>query len=117
MEKDGDKIKRAWKHFFSAELTFPGYKNISADSVTLSFNRDIILDPYNKVSIGENESEKPGPSTESLQKWLGKIATNMRSIYNARPEHRTTADALFWIVSGIVSLETIGWAIRFFTGD
>jgi hypothetical protein len=117
VEKDGDKIKRAWKHFFGSEFTFAGYKNASADSVTLSVNRDIILDPYNKLNIGENASDKPSFKGESLQKWLGKISTNMRSIYNSRPEHRTTANALFWIVTVIVLIETIGWAVRFFIGD
>jgi hypothetical protein len=115
VEKDGEKIKRAWKHFFGSEFTFTGYKNASADSVTLSFNRDIILDPFNKVRIGENESDKPDNKGKSLIKWLGKISTNMRSIYNSRPEHRTTANALFWLFLGIDCLIFIGWAIKFFT--
>ena len=114
-EKDG-KIVRAWKHFYSAEIHFSGYKNISGDSVTLSFAQDIILDPFNKVKVGESTNEKPRPGSQDLTKWIAKIATNMRHLYSAKRESRTAADLLFWLIAGIDVIMAIGWAIRYFTG-
>jgi hypothetical protein len=114
-EKDG-KFNRAWKHFYNAEIPFSGYKNISGDSVTLSFARDIILDPYNKIKVGENPNEKPRASTQDLTKWIAKIATNMRHIYSAKRETRTMGDVLFWLIVGVDIIIAIGWAIRYFTG-
>lgn len=116
VEKVDGKYKRGWKHFYNAELPFPGYKNISGDSVTLGFARDIILDPYNKIKIGESTSEKPKADDRSLKKWISKIATNMRHIYSTKREVRTTGDVIFWLIVGIDIVLVLGWAIRFFTG-
>jgi hypothetical protein len=114
-EQDG-KIKRAWKHFYNAEIPFAGYKNISGDSVTLSFSRDIILDPYNKIKVGDNPNEKPRANSTDLKNWIAKIATNMRHIYSHKRETRTVGDVLFWLIVGVDILMAIGWAIKYFTG-
>lgn len=114
-EKDG-KFHRAWKHFYNAEIPFAGYKNISGDSVTLSFSRDIILDPFNRIKTGDNPNEKPRANSDELKKWIAKIATNMRHVYSAKRESHTTADMLFWLIAGIDTIMVIGWAIRYFTG-
>ena len=116
VEKVDGKYKRAWKHFYNAEIPFSGYKNTSGDSVTLGYSRDIILDPYNKIKTGETPSEKPKTDTKSLKEWISKIATNMRHIYSTKRETRTTGDVIFWLITGIDVVLIIGWAIRFFTG-
>jgi hypothetical protein len=68
LEKSGDTIKRAWKHFFCNELPFPGYKNISAGMVTPGFGRDIILDLFDKIPKGEEISDKPDHKNPSILK-------------------------------------------------
>jgi len=85
VEKSKGELIRAWKHFFGNQLYFPGYKNISADTVTLGFARDIILDPFNKVPTGEAVSEKPkAKDAQGLKKWIAKVAENQRHIYRSK---------------------------------
>jgi len=116
VEKADGKYKRAWKHFYNAELPFSGYKNVSGDSVTLGFSRDIILDPFNRIKMGESPSEKPRTDEKSLKSWIAKIATNMRHIYSTKRETRTAGDVIFWLIVGIDIVLVLGWAIRYFTG-
>ncbi len=73
VEKKDDVITRGWKHFYRNQFPFPGYKNIKADQVTLSFDRDIILDPF---GIVEKEKEAPDKS----KKILGDVAGDAREI-------------------------------------
>ncbi len=85
VEKAKGELVRGWKHFFGNQLYFPGYKNIGADTVTLGFARDIILDPFGKIPIGVAVSEKPkAKDSEGLRKWIAKIATNQRHIYQTK---------------------------------
>lgn len=85
VKKDGDIVK-GWKHFFKNQFPFGGYSGIGADMVTLSFDRDIILDPYNLVS----NKEKPGEvvaqdskgngkgQLKSVQPWLVEVGNARR---------------------------------------
>jgi len=116
VEKKDGKLVRAWKHFYGAEIPFAGYKNISADAVTLGFNRDIILDPFNKIKVGDEVSKKPSLIGDSLNKWIARIAENMRHVYRGKRTTRTTGDVVTWLIVGIDCLMGIGWAIRFMTG-
>lgn len=58
VEKDKDEIIRGWKHFYRNQFPFAGYKGIKPDQVTLSYDRDIILDPYNLIRGDEGNPEK-----------------------------------------------------------
>lgn len=116
VEKENGLFKRAWKHFFGSEIPFRGYKNISADSVTLGFSRDIILDPFGKVPKGKSTSQKPDSDPKSIKDWIAKIAENMRHQYSNKRETRTAGDAIFWVIIGIDIIMLIGWAVRFFIG-
>lgn len=117
VEKEDGKYARAWKHFYGAELPFPGYKNISADSVTLGFARDIILDPFNKIPIGTETSKKPSLVGEtSLKNWIAKIGQNMRHVYRSHRQTRTTGDVITWLIIGVDCLLALGWIIRFSLG-
>lgn len=60
--KDGD-IVRGWKHFYRNQFPFAGYKGIPRDQVTLSFDRDIILDPY---GLSENDKDNPEKRGQAL---------------------------------------------------
>lgn len=117
VEMDGDKMKRAWKHFYNTELPFPGYKSISAGLVTLGFPRDIILDPFDKIPKGTEMNKKPNlESAAGLKDWISKIAENMRHIYRAKRTTSTSVDVITWVLIGILVAECLGWLIKFTTG-
>lgn len=58
IEKDKEEIKRGWKHFYRNQFPFAGYKNMKRGQVTLSFDRDIILDPYGIIANDVDNPEK-----------------------------------------------------------
>lgn len=117
VEMDGDRMKRGWKHFYGSEFAFSGYKGISADTVTLGFPRDIILDPYDKIAKGDDVSKKPDlKNPASLIRWIAKIAENMRHIYRAKRTVSTRMNPLDWIMIGIICVEALAWLIRYTTG-
>jgi len=79
VEKNGKKeIVKAWKHFYCAQIPFSGFKKIHADMVTLGFDRDFILDLFNKVPVQTNSSGKPDKSEESIKKWTAQVAESQR---------------------------------------
>jgi len=62
VEKNNEEILRGWKHFFRNQFPFAGYKSIKADQVTLSYDRDIILDPYGLI-----QGDKDSPDNRSVR--------------------------------------------------
>lgn len=79
VERKDNNIVRAWKHFYNNEFLFNGYKKVKADMVTLGFNRDIILDPFNTVPERPSpNSGKPLPNETSIKKWTGEVAESQR---------------------------------------
>ena len=97
VEMSGELVKRAWKHFFSTQKNFPGYKKIPAGTVTLSSARDIILDPFNQVPAGESITQKPGSVPESIKKWIAKVAENQRFLYRGKRRSTTISE---WVIIG-----------------
>lgn len=116
IEKAQEKIVRAWKHFFSNEYSFQGYKNISAGPVTPGFSRDIILDPFDKIPRGAGVNNKPETTDVSLKKWIAKIAENMRYIHRARRTTSTMMNPIEWVLIGILAVEVIAWLARYAWG-
>jgi len=56
VEKDSNgKIIKGWKHFYKLQFLFEGFKSLSADMVTLAFDRHYVLDPFNLL----NKEERP----------------------------------------------------------
>ena len=116
LEMDGERIKRGFKHFFGSEIPFRGYKNIPAAAVTLGFERDIILDPFNKIPTSKSTDpaigEKPDiKSKDNLFKWLAKVATNQLFIYRAK---RGTDSHTNWIsiaLGSVLIIMIIGWLV------
>ena len=115
VEKQKGNLVRAWKHFFGNQFYFPGYRGISADTVTLGFNRDIILDPFNKIPTGEAVSEKPKDAL-GLKKWIAKIAENQRHIYRTLRKSTFKEDFINWSLMGVLVVMILMWAISFFKG-
>lgn len=117
VEKANGEIVRGWKHFFGNQLYFPGYKNITADTVTLGFARDIILDPFNKVPTGEAISEKPKPKDPtSLKKWIAKMAENQRHIYRTQRKSTAKEDIVNWALTAVLIIMVLMWAVVFLRG-
>lgn len=114
VERQKGALKRAWKHFYGAQFFFPGYKNISGDSVTLGFSRDIILDPFNKIPSGEEVGEKPKVKDKlSLKKWIAKIAENQRNTYRSKRKSTVKDDIINWALIVVLFFMTLGWLIAF----
>lgn len=113
VEKAADVLKRGWKHFYGNQFFFPGYKKLSADSVTLGFARDIILDPFNKIPTGESVGEKPSKDKNSLVKWIAKIAENQRHTYRSKRQVSRTNDIINWSLSIVLLIMIVAWAITF----
>lgn len=79
VEKRDSVVTKAWKHFYSSELPFNGYKNMHADMVTLGFDRDFILDPFDKVPITDNPaSGKPRRTEGEIRHWTSQVAESQR---------------------------------------
>lgn len=117
VEKEGDKLVRAWKHFYGNQFYFPGYKNISADTVTLGFARDIILDTFEKIPTGELVSEKPKlRDARGLKNWIAKIAENQRHIYRTQRKNTFKEDIINWCLVGVLTLMVFGWFLSFLKG-
>lgn len=115
LEKSNGAIKRAWRHSYNGMYSFPGYKNISADTITLGFARDIFLDPHNKIPETTDTSGKPrkDSNNEAIKKWIAQIGENMRHIYRAKRQSTTMADYINFSLIGINVLLVIGWLVRF----
>lgn len=117
LEKAGDVLKRGWKHFYGNQLFFPGYKRMGADSVTLGFARDIILDPFNKIPTGEEVGEKPDLKNKlSLKNWIAKMAENQRHIYRSKPQTSKITDIINWALVSVLLVMIVVWAITFLKG-
>jgi hypothetical protein len=115
VEKEGDRIKKAWKHFYGPQLPFPGYKNMPADMVTLGFSRDIILDPFNRVPTGEEMGQKPKDKI-GIKNWIAKIAENQRHIYRAKRETTTVLDRVLWTEIAVIILMLLAWGAKYALG-
>ncbi len=117
VEKHHGELFRAWKHFFGNQLYFPGYKNMSADTVTLGFAHDVILDPFNKIPIGDTASDKPrAKDSTSLKKWIARIAENQRHIYRSQRKSTIKEDFVNWCLMGILLIMVFAWLISFLKG-
>lgn len=55
VEKEQDIVVKAWLLLYKLQKRFRGYKKIGSDMVTLSFDRDIVLDPFGQLT----DAEKP----------------------------------------------------------
>lgn len=117
VERASGALIRAWKHFYGAQLFFPGYKRMSADSVTLGFSRDIILDPFNKIPSGESAGEKPNIKNKlSLGIWIAKIAENQRHTYRSKRKSTAKEDVVNLVLVGVLLIMVVAWVIKFAAG-
>jgi len=101
---NGDIIK-AWKHFYSSQIPFNGYKRIHADMVTLSFDRDFILDPFDTIPVMTSPSGKPDKSEAGIKRWTAQVAESQRYKIMSRPSGMLQIDKIImWLGIGLVLL-------------
>lgn len=112
IEKKDDKIDRAWKHFYASELRFDGYgKKFPADMVILGFNRDFILDPFNKIPVHENPAGgKPKKIEADIRSWTAQVAESQRYKVMNKPGNMLLMDkiTLFLGLALILEIFIIG---------
>jgi hypothetical protein len=109
-KKDGNIIK-GWKHFFATEAWFTGFRNMHADAVTLTCDRDFIMDPFNRIKeASDPNSGKPKKGEGDIKKWTAQIAESMRYIVMNKPGNLLLMDriALFLGVGLIIELLLFG---------
>ncbi len=111
VEKAGDVLKRAWKHFYGCQIPFPGYRRIPSALVSLAFSRDIILDPFNMVPTGADSSQKP--SKDTMKNWIANIAENQRHIFRAKREMTVWTSRITWALLGVLCIMVLVWAFAF----
>lgn len=105
--KEVDKFVKATCHFFKLQFYFPGYRGTPGDQVSISFDRDIIYDPFNILSA----DEKPDKSQHLNQKWVSRIATS--KIYEAQRQKPGSllGDRVTWFLGSTLALITIAFFI------
>src|SRR3972149_140555 len=114
VEMAGEKIVKAWKHFYGCQLPVAGYKNMSADMVTLGFARDIILDVFNKVPEGNDIMNKPNLRDKaSMGKWIANIAENQRHFFRAKRESQVWTSRVTWALIAVLVIMVIFWGMAF----
>lgn len=113
-ERDGDAIKRAWKHFYATELPFAGYRKIPPAMVTPGFGRDVILDIFNRIpeNVNPNPGEKPQKNSNSIKSWIAKIAENQRQTYRTKRKTAFLSNAIIWVEITVIIVMLIVWALR-----
>jgi len=85
VEKKGDDIVKGWKHFYKLQFPFAGFKGISADMVTMGFDRDIILDPFNII----DEKDKPDVRKKINENpWITDVADGQRYKAQNKPSNK-----------------------------
>ena len=88
LEKDSNGIsRRAWMQFYKLLKEYPGYSfvKIGADMITVSFNRDVLFDPFGQL----NTDEKPTMGQDLKKSFVTKIADAKcyRHEVNAKPNN------------------------------
>lgn len=67
LEKRNGRLTRAWEMVYKLQVPFLGFKKIPRDMVSLTFDRDVIFDPFNILG----DKEKPTGYVSRLSKQVG----------------------------------------------
>lgn|SRR3990172_7475186 len=78
--KKDNRVMQAWRHFYRAEIPYSGSKGIPPGQVTLGYSRDIILDPFDRVSKSKDaERGKPiSRDPKDVKAYIAQIAEETR---------------------------------------
>lgn len=108
VEKVGGEIIKAWKHFYSTQIPFNGFKNIHADMVTLAHDRDIILDPFNKIP----DIDKPEKSQNGILGWIANIGEIQRYKQQNKPQSTLLIDKITYFLGAGLIIMMLAFGIR-----
>lgn len=109
VEKIKDIIIKGWKHFYKLQFPFPGGEGIPADMVTLAFDRDIILDPYNIL----DEKEKPSRNRNiNDNPWITEVAEGQRYKAQNKPKTMLLVEKITMFIGIATLIVVIGMAAR-----
>lgn len=123
VEKKNDEIIKGWKHFYRNQFPFAGYKGIRSDQVTLSYDRDIILDPYNLVGEDKDNPEMRikvvldavdgDKELKGTRAWLSDIgeARRLKMLANRAKSSSYNKVIMFLGVALLVELLIIGFLV------
>lgn len=109
VEKIKDIIIKGWKHFYKLQFPFPGGAGIPADMVTLAFDRDIILDPYNILT----DEEKPKRNKAiNDNPWITDVAEGQRYKAQNKPKTMLMVEKITIFIGIATLLVVLGMAAR-----
>ena len=113
VEKTGEQITKGWKHFYKTLFAFPGYRNIPSGLYTLSYERDIILDPYNIVDRAEKPdtykqkgNNKQGPDNPIVS-WLKDVGHARRFKIMAQRGKNSHGDKIIYFMGAALIIELL----------
>lgn len=119
--KEGEKVIKAWCHFFKTQFQFNGYRGISGDQVTITYDRDIFYDPYDILSPAEKPLKQSAfagakgekPYNVFNQPYIARIATS--KIYEAQKQKKgsTIMDKVAWGLLAVLGFEGAILLLRF----
>jgi len=102
-----NEVAKAWMMKYKLLQRFNGYKGIGADMVTLSFGRDILLDPFDKLNI----NEKPEKGASLIKEFVRKIAEAKCYRHEMKAKGNNMADKLVLFMGSVMVLLAIGMGI------
>ena len=110
VEKEEGKFIKAWKHFHGGQLRFDGRKGVfGAAMVSLGFDRDVILDPFNRVPVLETPGGKPAKTDTSIRKWLALIGESQRHKIMSKPTNMLLIEKITIILGVLDILMLLGY--------
>lgn len=109
VEKIKDNIIKGWKHFYKLQFPFPGGEGVPADMVTLAFDRDIILDPYNILDDKEKPSRNKGINENP---WITDVAEGQRYKAQNKPKTMLMVEKITIFIGIATLLVVLGMAAR-----
>jgi len=114
VEKDNnDNIIRAWLMPYKLLKRFDGYKNMSADMVTLSGERDIILDLFDELNIADKPGGGESGKTmqEKIAKFIGRVAASTCYRIERTAKPKSSLDKVVNYLGAAIALLTLGLVI------
>lgn len=103
--KQDNQIVRGWKHLLNNQFPFPGYKNIGADMVTLSYDRGRILDPYHIVTDAKADAKQQAKKEEE---WLVSVGEARTLKILSKPTKNTLMNRMITYLGITLILEIVG---------
>jgi hypothetical protein len=90
IEQRNGKVAAAWAMYHKLLMPFDGYGSLKRGAVTIIHNRDIIFDPYQKVT----EKDKPTKGAAVIKVWTVDVGESQRYKKQKEANHGTVLDKM-----------------------